>query len=574
VGAIVFQNGSSASAGPGAVKLTNGFEIFFQNQSSAGSAAIANNGDLEFHDQSHGGTAAIISNGTLFFFEQSGAGTANIINNATLTFNASSSAESSTITNANLSTLTFTGMSSAGSSAITTQNGALTSFQGSSGGGTAHLITDAGGSVDISGLTVAGLTVGAIEGAGNYKLGSKQLTVGNSLSTTVSGVISDGGAFGGNGGSLVKVGTGTLTLSGPNTYNGGTTLKAGIVVVGISAVATPQFIISSAIGTGTLTFDGGTLQAGGPFGVPNAVTLNPGGGTIDAATHNFPFEGDITNGSGAPTLTITSTGGPGVVPFSGNNTYSGPTIVAAGADLAALSATALSSNSDFTVNGTLGLQGNNNTIRSLSGSGAVGNFAGNSHHRATEWSVHFLGPYRRRPRGRVFARQGRRGNRDPHRQQQLHGRHDVQCRHALGILGRQSRRSRRRAHLQRRHAASDRHELHLDAAHDHVGPERRRFRYRGCRERFYALASPDWNRAPDEARPGHAGSGGCEHLFGRHLGQWRHLTGRRHERLLAEQRPLGCERRHPRPEWFQPEDRLARWRWQCDARNGDAHDGQ
>ena len=39
------------------------------------------------------------------------------------------------------------------------------------------------------------MTAGSIEGAGNYFLGSKQLTVGgNDLSTTVSGVIADGGA--------------------------------------------------------------------------------------------------------------------------------------------------------------------------------------------------------------------------------------------------------------------------------------------------------------------------------------------------------------------------------------------
>jgi hypothetical protein len=36
----------------------------------------------------------------------------------------------------------------------------------------------------------------------------------NNLSTEVSGAIVDGEFFGGTGGSLIKVGTGTLTLSG------------------------------------------------------------------------------------------------------------------------------------------------------------------------------------------------------------------------------------------------------------------------------------------------------------------------------------------------------------------------
>ena len=77
------------------------------------------------------------------------------------------------------------------------------------------------------------MTAGSIAGAGTYFLGSKQLTVGsNNLSTTVSGTIQDGGEFGGVGGSLVKVGTGTLTIDGAGTYTGGTTVSEGALVVG------------------------------------------------------------------------------------------------------------------------------------------------------------------------------------------------------------------------------------------------------------------------------------------------------------------------------------------------------
>ena len=65
-----------------------------------------------------------------------------------------------------------------------------------------------------------------------YNLGSKQLTVGsNNLSTTVNGVIEDHFRGGGVGGSLVKVGTGTLTLTGANTYSGGTTINQGAIAV-------------------------------------------------------------------------------------------------------------------------------------------------------------------------------------------------------------------------------------------------------------------------------------------------------------------------------------------------------
>src|SRR5256885_67525 len=61
-------------------------------------------------------------------------------------------------------------------------------------------------------------------GTGTYNLGNKQLTVGASnASTTVTGLIT------GTGGSLVKVGTGTLSLTGASSYTGGTTVNAGVL---------------------------------------------------------------------------------------------------------------------------------------------------------------------------------------------------------------------------------------------------------------------------------------------------------------------------------------------------------
>ena len=84
-----------------------------------------------------------------------------------------------------------------------------------------------GGILDLNGVRQ---TVGSLSGTDasgtQIKLGSGALTVGNAANTIFDGVI------GGNGGSLVKQGGGTLTLTGSNTYTGNTTVNAGTLRLG------------------------------------------------------------------------------------------------------------------------------------------------------------------------------------------------------------------------------------------------------------------------------------------------------------------------------------------------------
>jgi autotransporter-associated beta strand protein len=233
-----------------------------------------------------------------------------------LVFRDNSTAGNASITNSN--TINFVVGSTAGSAVITNNAGGTTTFQDNSTAGNAQLINNAANAVfDFSGSSGPNgdhkLSAGSIAGNGTFYLGANELTVGgNNLSTTVSGVIADGGTSGGTGGSLVKSGTGTLTLSGTNSYTGGTTFAGGTVSVSSDANLGDL--------AGGLTFNGGTLQiAGTAFNATTrTVNLGAGGGTFDIvdAANNFVISQSISGSTltkaGAGTLTLS-----GAASFSG-----------------------------------------------------------------------------------------------------------------------------------------------------------------------------------------------------------------------------------------------------------------
>jgi len=286
---LQFNNTSTA----GSATITNNFSAFlnFTNASSAGSATIINSfdgvapqGGLSFFDTSTAGSATITNHGTMQFFNTSTAGDAAITNSAfapflgfgTLIFNDASTAGSAAISNDSI--VEFFGSSTAGSATIT-NNGQIYIFQSASGG-TARFIFNGFGLLDISGLSNGGTTAGSIEGAGTVFLGAKTLTVGgNDLSTAFSGVIKDGGLFGGTGGSLTKTGTGTLTLAGTNAYTGATTVNAGTLTVDGSIAASILTTVNNGGtlgGTGTVgatQINGGGIFAPGALGLPGTIEV-------------------------------------------------------------------------------------------------------------------------------------------------------------------------------------------------------------------------------------------------------------------------------------------------------------
>jgi autotransporter-associated beta strand protein len=263
----------------------------------------------------------------LQFSNASSAGKAVITTSAggTADFENTSTASGASITNSGLTK--FFNTATAGNAIITTNSGGRVEFNGTSLGGQATFITNSGGTVDISN-TAAGITVGSIAGAGTYDLGSKALTVGlNNLSTEVSGVIMDGGSAGGIGGTLVKQGTGTLTLSGVNTYTGGTTIEGGVI-----SVASNDNLGAT---TGGLILQGGELlTTTSAFNTDRTVALSGGGpNTLAAATGTTGTYTGVLSGTSLQVGDLNGHDGIVVLRSSSasTNSYTGSTSVVGGA---------------------------------------------------------------------------------------------------------------------------------------------------------------------------------------------------------------------------------------------------
>ncbi len=91
------------------------------------------------------------------------------------------------------------------------------------------------------------------------------------------------GNIGGAGTSLLKSGTGVLTLSGVNSYTGTTIVSAGVVDVGL--------ISNGSLGGGGLSFSGGVLQGNGTLTRMLSGNASPGSGQVSGTTGGFAARG-------------------------------------------------------------------------------------------------------------------------------------------------------------------------------------------------------------------------------------------------------------------------------------------
>ncbi len=286
-------------------------------------------------------------------------------------------------------TLRGTGISSSGaminsSSTDVTYSGLITL------GAASSIIADAG---DIN-ITNSGTITGAGFG----------LTIGGSGEGSLSSII------GTTTGTLTKSGSGTWTLSGANTFTGVATIGAGMLKLGASTSILGTIANLTTVSSGavldlngftlstaeTLTLNGTGISNSGALTNTSATTVDYSGllrlgssssivvnngninltatGTITGAGFNLLLDGSgdgiLANIIGTTTGSVTKTGS-GTWTFSAANTYTGATTVSAGTLKIAIVGGGIPNLSALTVDGTLDLNGNDEVVGSVAGSGTV-----------------------------------------------------------------------------------------------------------------------------------------------------------------------------------------------------------
>lgn len=184
-------------------------------------------------------------------------------------------------------------------------------------------VSGPGGILDLNGHSTTIGRINSASGAGlitNNGNDAGILTVGAAGTATFSGVIQDGG----HATTGLAVSTGTLILSGTNTYTGGTTVHSGVLRAGSATglVGDTAYVVNG----GTLDLNDFSLDMRSLSGTGGTIALGTAPGTeltIDQ-DDDTEYAGDITGGGG-----LTKSGA-GTLILSGTGTYAGDTTVAGG----------------------------------------------------------------------------------------------------------------------------------------------------------------------------------------------------------------------------------------------------
>ena len=239
-------------------------------------------------------------------------------------------------------------------------------------GSTSAPLTVSGGILDLGGASHTAGTV-TISG-GKIQDGTLTGTAYAGQSGTVSAVLAGSAA-------MTKSTTGTLTLSGANTYTGITSISSGLLAIssdGNLGTAPGSAVANSiTLNSGTTANYGLRTTASFTLNANRGITLGASGGQIQVAQNDTLTYGGIITGSGNFEDGTSVTVGYGTLILSGANNYTGTTTIAAGtlqlgANGSLPSGTALTIASDQSVGAIFDLNGHSQTIGSLTSSTGIG----------------------------------------------------------------------------------------------------------------------------------------------------------------------------------------------------------
>jgi autotransporter-associated beta strand protein len=132
---------------------------------------------------------------------------------------------------------------------------------------------------------------------------------------------------------LTKEGTGTLILSGNNSYNAGTTISAGTIRLGAATGLSPLNVLSIGASS-TLDVNGFSVNIASLAAAPTTanITSSAAGNvllTVGSLSSPTSYAGTINTGS-ATTLSLRKIGSASLTLSNANSTYNGTTVISAG----------------------------------------------------------------------------------------------------------------------------------------------------------------------------------------------------------------------------------------------------
>jgi autotransporter-associated beta strand protein len=231
----------------------------------------------------------------------------------------------------------------------------VTALSGSTGSGTRDTSAIDNFTINTIGAATGSGILG-IEQAGSATFSGNVLNNNGAVFTAASGGLATfSGTVSGNG-SVSKTGTGTVTLSGNNSYSGGTTLTTGVLRLE-SATGAGTGTITQSDGTSTIEIDTtGTVANAMNFhnlSTLQTVTLS-GNKTLNNSTYTVAASTTTTESGVLSGVAVITKEGTGSLVVTASNSFTGATVVNAGTlNLNSSTGSALGASTSVTVSATL-----------------------------------------------------------------------------------------------------------------------------------------------------------------------------------------------------------------------------